>query len=82
MSTQLTESPPGEPQEVVTESFGGSPKHEPLVPAHPRLKEPRGDSLVYPHLNQHFDPPPSDLPKKKRKGFKSKFLGLFVSFGL
>jgi len=62
-----------------------SPHPESWAPIPPRSEEPHDDLHVpemYAHLGQRFTPPPSQLPEKKRKGFKHFKLMLREFFGL
>ena len=69
LSTNFTELPPEMPQGVVIRPFRES-HPAPRVPT-PRRKEPCDDvPAVYPHLNQHYQPPPTWIPQKKRTGFR------------
>ena len=45
------------------------------VPVQPRFKELHDDLApkVYSHLGQRFEPPPSQIPPKKRRGFIKYF---------
>ena len=65
LSTQCSEPAQEEPQEVAT-------KQQPVsrVPTRSRSEEQHDDAATYSHLDQHYDPPPSNLPQKKRKGFR------------
>ena len=70
-STQHTEPSQEEFQEAVVKP-PKEPQPVPRPPIQPRLEEPHDDldMATHPRFNQHFDPPPSKLPRKKRRGFK------------
>ena len=59
------------------------PRPESRVPIQPKFEEPHDDLHVlemYTHLDWRFKPPPSQIPRKKRrdfKHFKSKLRGFF-----
>ena len=86
--TELVEPPPVEPRKIIIKPFEEPSQPEPPAPTGLLPQESCDDFLAaeaYPHLNQHFDPPLSKLPKKTRNGFwyfRSRFLGGFPSFGL
>ena len=61
--TQHNEPPQEEPQEVVTKP--SKELHDSQI------------TEVYPHLNRHHDPPPSQFLQKKRKGFLRHFMPRF-----
>ena len=81
VSTQYTEPLQEEPrpQEAVTK-----PSQEPQPESRDPGEEPHDDlhGATYPHLNQNYEPPPSKIPQKKRKGFKrfTSMLREFFSF--
>ena len=78
VSTQYTEPLQEEPrpQEAVTK-----PSQEPQPESRDPAEEPHDDlhGATYPHLNQNYEPPPSKIPQKKRKGFK-RFTSMLREF--
>jgi hypothetical protein len=84
-STQCTEMSQRESQEVVIKP-SQELRSEPRVHMQPRLEEPHDDlhaAEIYPHLNQRYDNPPSQLPQRRRKDFRYAKLKLreFVGLG-
>ena len=77
VSTQHSELPQEEPHGAITKLFN-EPQTVPQVSM--QLYRPHAEE-IYPHLDQHYDPPPSQLPQKKRKGFRQFKMKLREFFG-
>jgi hypothetical protein len=70
--TQCTELSQDVAPEVVATPSTGPWLKSPRVSIHQQTRDPCNASHAegtYPHLNQHFRPPPSQLPPKKRRSF-------------
>ena len=69
-TSALRSDPPQGSQEAVAKPFK-EPQPESRGPIPCQSEQLREDvAEVYPHLGQCYVPPPTSLPKKKRKGFK------------
>ncbi|KAF9643193.1 kinase-like protein [Thelephora ganbajun] len=82
-STQCAEPTREEVQGAVSKP-SGELKRETWDTIRARPQEPQYDPYgeVFTHLDQHFEPPPSNLPQKKRKGIKhflSKLRGFLTT---
>lgn len=90
LSTQCIELPPAASREAVTKPFREPElafgEQDTIVkdgrstpkPTEPRKEQPRdGAPVVYPHLEQQWEPPPSRLPEAQKRG-ASKRLNSFL----